>query len=475
MKTRRVLKSATTYLDIDTKPTPMDSDVELRNHQAPMDLLIDPQEDFDRIDTHFPIVASKKAKILADMIPEELQDEEQEDEVVDEAEVDASAKRAKIRLAAKKKVVKAEAEEEKPEAVEDETLVDIAEEPDLEDSEEVEANEEAADNAAEMLSPESADEVIAELEVDVPADIPAEPGPAEPEPVEMPDQGQASEIDIDAPVDVVDIEAMSDDEIDDVEFIESPDETVLALKANRIIATLTKRAAIAASIDSVYNTDRFEAATRLEMSKNGLRKGLINAGFKLSSYKIKASNALALKLKASTKSIVASAEKAKADERTKMIQATAIACTGLNRGMYKGFKNELRDELVTNLRQAGLVNADRVVQAAFKAKGVDYLKSVLALANKIQAMPEEIRDGMAEELDITEEPEVLESENCEACDQFGAPIMAEEEIVIDENPLPETVTAAVSKPIRQLKASAGVDEIKQLLKSREAAKPFGLY
>ena len=68
MKKRRILKGASTYLDLDQKPTPMESDVELRNNQAPMNLLIDPDEDFDQIDTHFPIIAGKKKQILSDLI-----------------------------------------------------------------------------------------------------------------------------------------------------------------------------------------------------------------------------------------------------------------------------------------------------------------------------------------------------------------------------------------------------------------------
>ena len=207
------------------------------------------------------------------------------------------------------------------------------------------------------------------------------------------------------------------------------------------------------------------------MKKHGLRAGLKNAGFTLSSYKISAKKALNLKVQASVKKLAASANKFKKEQREAMVQATAIACMGLNRGAFKGYKNELRAELVKNLRQAGLVNAERVVSAAFASKGVDYLRTVLALATKVQAMPEEVRDGFVEQLDMTEDQ--IEAAECEDCDQFGAPVTADEMEV--EEQLPETVTAALAKPARKLTADAIDSDSTQFLKNREAVMPFGLY
>ena len=437
MKNRRILKGASTYLDVDQKPKPMESDVELKNNQAPMNLLIDPDEDFDQIDTHFPIIAGKKKQILSDL--------------VDDAGVDDVP-----------------AMDDTPiEAADD---VEIAEEPDLE---EVQANEEAAQNAAKMLSPESEEEVVGcDTRNDVPTMASAKKVKALEEEVSLPDQGVQSEITVNDPIDVVDIDAMPDDDVESVDFVEMPDETITALKANRVIATLSKKDAIAANIEKVYTQPQFEAAVRAEMKKNGLRAGLKNCGFTLASFRIRASQAVALQVRAATKKMAASASKFKAEQHKAMIQATAIACMGLNRGIFKGHKNELRAELVKNLKQAGLVNAERVVQAAFAAKGVEYLKTVLALASKIQAMPEEVRDGYVEQLDMTEEPEITADSDAET---FGDPDETDDVMVeVQEDPMPETVQAAVIKPIRQLKASAQVSSALDLLKNREAPMPFGL-
>lgn len=439
MKKRRILKGASTYLDVDQKPTPMESDVELRNNQAPMNLLIDPDEDFDQIDTHFPIIAGRKKQILSDLI------EDAGDEALP---ADDSF------------------EEDLPD-------VDLIDEPSLD---EVQANEEAAQNAAEMLSPESEEEVLGcDTHADAPALASAKKVKAAEEDVTLSDQGTASEITVDEDVDVVDIDATPDTDIEAVDFVETPDETVLALRANRVIATLSKKMALAAGVDKVYTQPQFEAAVRLEMQKHGLRAGLKNAGFKLASFKIKANRALTLKVEAATKKMAASAAKLKEEQHKAMVQATAIACLGLNRGIFKGYKNELRAELVKNLNQAGLVNAERVVQAAFASKGVEYLKTVLALATKVQAMPEEVRDGFVEQLDMTEEPEVTADSSAET---FGDPDLLGDEdnidVTVTEDPIPETVTAAVSKPIRQLKASAQTTDAIQFLKNREATMPFGL-
>lgn len=461
MKVRRILAGASTYLDNDTNPAPLESDIELRNNQAPMGLLIDPDEDFNQIETHFPVIASRKKEILADL----LNDEAGESEDMSEEELDADAEE-----------------------------LELTEEPDLD--EEIKANEEAADNAAKMLSPDGitakreckaesfedeADDAAADEDVDVEAeaDLDKEAVEAdaeeqlsdEEEKILLIDQGMPAAIAVDELTDVVDIEAMDDADVEDIEFVEMPDETVIALKANRVIATLTKRAAIRAKLESVYTQPQFEAAARLEMKKHGLRAGLKNAGFTLSSYKISAKKALNLKVQASVKKLAASANKFKKEQREAMVQATAIACMGLNRGAFKGYKNELRAELVKNLRQAGLVNAERVVSAAFASKGVDYLRTVLALATKVQAMPEEVRDGFVEQLDMTEDQ--IEAAECEDCDQFGAPVTADEMEV--EEQLPETVTAALAKPARKLTADAIDSDSTQFLKNREAVMPFGLY
>jgi hypothetical protein len=463
MKVRRILAGASTYLDNDTNPAPLESDIELRNNQAPMGLLIDPDEDFNQIETHFPVIASRKKEILADL----LNDEAGESEDMPEEELDADAEE-----------------------------LELTEEPDLD--EEIKANEEAADNAAKMLSPDGitakreckaesfedeADDAAADEDADVEAEAEAdldkeaveadaeEQLSDEEEKILLTDQGMPAAIAADEPTDVVDIEAMDDADVEDIEFVEMPDETVIALKANRVIATLTKRAAIRAKLESVYTQPQFEAAARLEMKKHGLRAGLKNAGFTLSSYKISAKKALNLKVQASVKKLAASANKFKKEQREAMVQATAIACMGLNRGAFKGYKNELRAELVKNLRQAGLVNAERVVSAAFASKGVDYLRTVLALATKVQAMPEEVRDGFVEQLDMTEDQ--IEAAECEDCDQFGAPVTADEMEV--EEQLPETVTAALAKPARKLTADAIDSDSTQFLKNREAVMPFGLY
>lgn len=428
MKRRRILKGASTYLDLDQKPVPMESDVALLNNQASMNLLVDPDEDFDQIDTHFPVIAGKKKQILSDLIDDAGVD----DEVPTAENID----------------------------------IDIEDEPDLE---EVQANEEAAQNAADMLSPSTEDDALA----DTAEPVTTASKCVKASDVTLPDQGTASEILVgDEPIDVVDIDAVPDDDVESVDFVEMPDQTVVAIKANKVIATLTKKSALAASIDKFYTQPQFESAVRLEMKKNGLRAGLKNCGFTLSSFKVKANRALTLKVNAATKKLAASANEFKQEQHKAMVQATAIACLGLNRGIFKGYKNELRAELVKNLKQAGLVNAERVVQAAFASKGVDYLKTVLALATKVQAMPEEVRDGFVEQLDMTEEPEVSAETDQDA---FGDPMDTDDiSVTVETDTTPETVQAAVANPIRQIKASAQVSNALDILKNREAPMPFGL-
>jgi hypothetical protein len=94
------------------------------------------------------------------------------------------------------------------------------------------------------------------------------------------------------------------------------------------------------------------------------------------------------------------------------------------------------------------------VQAAFAQYGVSYAKSILTLANKISAMPEQVRNQYAEALDLTEDGDFDPDDALESdVDEEG--VMEDEG---DFEPIPASVTAALSSPIRRTGTllSAGV-------------------
>lgn len=493
IKSKRLRAGVTTYLDVFDKPKPMEGDQELLNHQRSVGLLVDPESAMESFNTHegkYDVKASaKKKSLLADLLedsePELVGDE---DPVVDEeipVEEPASA-----------------VEEEKPVESADENLDpavgDEVEENHLDDltDEEIEANEDAADNASDVLTDqdlsleedteldeepaaveEACDKIGAKAKKGVKAEAePEEPfvnppaeqagevtAPAETEVVNNPAQNAPLAVESDE-LDLVDIDGMDDTMTDDVDFVDMG-EDVVAVKANRIIATLTRNEAARKGILASYKQDHFERAVRLEMQKSGLRAGLKACGFTLASVKMPAAKQITLQIAAAQKKMTAAAQAQAKSEKEIRLQATAIACEGLNRGLFKGYKNELRASLIENLEQAGLRNAKRVVARAFAEQGVAYLKSVLALAEKIQAMPEEVRDGYAEQLDMTEEPIDEEAAACRAEDMMGEEC---EECMEGDEPL----MAAVAKPIRQLTASAQHNDVLAMLKETGSDNAF---
>lgn len=483
IKSKRLRAGVTTYLDVFDKPKPMEGDQELLNHQRSVGLLVDPESVMDSFNTHegkYDIKASTARRLVADLMddsePELVGDEEgilMDEEVPAEDDVVESAD---------ENLDPAIGDE-----VEEEHLDDLTDE-------EVEANEDAADNASDVLTDDLSLEEDTELDEEPVAEqacdrigakakkgVKAEAEPEEPfvnppaeqagevdapvetEVVNNPAQNAPLAVEGDGELDLVDVDGMDDAETEDVDFVDMG-EDVVAVKANRIIATLTRNEAARKGILAAYKQDHFERAVRLEMQKSGLRAGLKACGFTLASVKLPAAKQVTLQIAAAQKKMTAAARAQAKSEKEIRLQATAIACEGLNRGLFKGYKNELRASLISNLEQAGLRNAKRVVAQAFAEQGVAYLKSVLALAEKIQAMPEEVRDGYAEQLDMTEEPVEDEEAACKADDMMGE----ECEDCMEDEPL----MAAVAKPIRQLTASAQHNDVLAMLKETGSDNAF---
>ena len=86
--------------------------------------------------------------------------------------------------------------------------------------------------------------------------------------------------------------------------------------------------------------------------------------------------------------------------------------------------------------------AGNVIRAMFAQHGVSYAKSILTLANKISAMPEDVRNQYAEALDLTND------------DDFDvAADMEDDESDDMEDAIPASVTAALVSPARRQTAA----------------------
>lgn len=211
------------------------------------------------------------------------------------------------------------------------------------------------------------------------------------------------EIDSSAEFNLVDVDGV-DDAAEDVLFA-SIDTTKVAIHANRIIAVLCADDAQVNDVADVYLDDEFDEAVAAEIQQKGLRAGLRSMGFKLATVKVKADAQVKASVVAQTaafKRELTAKQKAKEDVRA---QAMAIASIGLNRNMFKNYANTLREDLVSRFENLGVRNANKVVRAAFEKCGVEYAQNLIKAADAISELPDESRDAMAEQLDMTQEPE----------------------------------------------------------------------
>lgn len=250
---------------------------------------------------------------------------------------------------------------------------------------------------------------------------------------------------------LVDIDGVKDS-VEDLLFA-SVDKTKLAIHNNRIVATLDEESAKQVSADDIYLDDEYDEATMAEVKMKGLRAGLRSMGYKLSTVSMKAS----AQVKANVAKLTASAKaemKAKVEARDKVLHDSLIlAAVGLNRNIFKDYENSLRNELVASLQNAGVRNASRMVRAAFEKYGIDYSKKLMTIASDIAELPEETREGLATQLDMTLEADedIMADPNL-----YGDPVTEAEE---DEDLSMPSVEAALRNPIKAstVKNSVSVD------------------
>lgn len=263
---------------------------------------------------------------------------------------------------------------------------------------------------------------------------------------------------------VVDIDDTDDKESEDVVFA-SIGLRVHAIKANRIIASLGKKAATIAGHGDVYMSDQFQDVVGVEMAKHGLRAGLKGMGFTLATVNVAKAELVNKRVEAKVKQVTAAVRRTSHAQTEAFEQCAAIAAVGINRQYFKDTRNELRAALEEELQAAGVRGATKLVRRVFASKGVDYAKAIVTLATKLQAMPEATRNTFAEALDMTSDGEQEIDDTSMYGDSsspdFQAMYTAEAEDdsefadeFEDEIESPSTVHAALSRPLKKMNISA---------------------
>lgn len=446
---KRVLKSAFTHISNEEKVKILEPDVEIKNNMFPSELTVS-DDDVDP-NTHFSnLVSATAKKLLAgtdgifvhQSIIDDGENQAMTPPVSDEHCVDiVDASSDDSEDTSKDK------DEDKAEDIKDSKPEDdkSSEDDKPEDKEKEVSAEDIPDEAV------SNDEISSAYDDVDSVDVGSEPLEAD-DSVELPEaDAPQQELEVEDTIDLLDVDNIDDNDIEDLEFVTSGSK-VHAIKSNRIIATLTKKNAVKAGTQDKYQTDAFADAVVFECNKVGLRNGLKSCGFSLASIKTSSDKALSAKLTDSAKQLKASYDKKQAKYLKSWEQCLALACEGINRNMFKEYTNPVRAELVASLNSVGITNASKVVRSIFASSGSEMMQQIVALATKLQAMPEDVRDNIAEQLDMTTEPEDE--------DYLGDTIVEsaedEDDEYIDDI---STVEAALSNPLRKAKRiKASVDQ-----------------
>jgi len=338
--------------------------------------------------------------------------------------------------------IEADADEDAVEEVEDDTD-DEVEESDDESEEEVEDFEEEDEEwddedegpAPEDFDLEDGDEIESEEEEEFEDDLPV----------------GTTEAAADDFMDIVDVDGIPDNDVEAMVFA-SVGSRVLVLKANRVIASMTRKQAAKAACDDIYQTPQFHDAAYEEARRQGLRAGLQHMGFAMAKVNVAQSQVINKRVEARVKTLTAAVRKTSEEKEKCFAQCLAIASVGVTRRFFKDEESQdLLASLVDQLSRAGVRGAQRIVNAAFAQHGVKYAKSILTIANKLSNMPEEHRAQFANALDMLDENGDFVDADATFEDESVADFVDAEADEFEDEFLPETVTAALANPGREFK------------------------
>ena len=480
MKTRRKLLASDLHSDVLDDLMVEENDTSLLNHQEFGDLLIDPDENTEfksMRDTH-GIYASVKAGLAdeyddldddllddmpedgLDMIESELDDTDEDEDEIDADDLlddDDGLDPIEVLSAEETDVMPSDVDDQKKIETEqalDKTTVEENETSDVQrDGKAQDSGVEkvtAADEESEDDKDESEDDKDDSKEESKEESDKVESAKkkVKAEEVELQNNQQDGKIEVDSSADyaLVDVDCVDDDSCDDLLFA-CIDGTKHVIKSNRIIASMTADSAKVCGCDDVYLDDDFDEAVVSECEAKGLRAGLRAMGFTLATVKIKSNAQVKASVARATADVKANMVKAQDKRNEVMKQALALAAVGLNRNMFKDYENTLRSEITAKFESLGVRGASRIVKAAFAEHGVDYANKLLVIANEIADLPEETRDGLAAQLDMTNEPdeEIMADPNL-----YGDPVVGEGED--DEDEAVDSVEAALRNPLKALAA-----------------------
>ncbi len=253
---------------------------------------------------------------------------------------------------------------------------------------------------------------------------------------------------------VLDVDG-ADDSPEDVVFA-SVGSSVKVIKANRIIASMSKVVAARSGHEDMYMSEQFATVTEIEMAKHGVRAGLEKMGFVLATVNLGKADVLNKRVEAKAQKLTAGI-RAEAEAQFDVLeQALAIAAVGINKGFFKNQSNELRAALDTELSAAGVRGHQKMLASVFATKGIDFAKAILTVAKQVALMPVETRANFVAALDMVGDEGMFGDS---ASPDFQSQITASQEDsdefaeqVYDNGASPSSVHAALLRPATNIRS-----------------------
>jgi hypothetical protein len=279
----------------------------------------------------------------------------------------------------------------------------------------------------------------------------------------------------------------ADDDADDVVFA-NVGNSVKVIKANRIIASMSKKVAARAGHEDMYLSEQFAQVTEVEMAKHGVRAGLKKMGFVLATVNLATAEVLNKRVEMKAKKLTANARAEAQAQFDVLEQALAIAAVGINKGFFKDHRNELRASLESELEAAGVRGAKKMLANVFASKGIDFAKAILTVAKRVAVMGEETRANFVKALDMVGD-ELNDDDDLfgnSAAPDFQSQFASDEEQEheadefadeVAEEQAPQTVHAALLRPASNLRRdvnpkSTGYSVSAAAILSGKAPLPF---
>jgi len=168
---------------------------------------------------------------------------------------------------------------------------------------------------------------------------------------------------------------------------------------------MAKANAVPDSVSNIFNTSKFGEATAASARELGVESALSSMGFQAivpdCSMEVAVAQAILDEADSIKQQALASVDTLRNDMVASFGSALATSAMGINRGVFAGVSNPIRDNLVASLSAAGIKDPAPLVDRAFEQGSDSYAKILLAKASDINSKAPEVQNQIAESVSQT--------------------------------------------------------------------------